>query len=104
MTGREQPRDGDGGGNADWDQFAAQLATVTGVSARQVQPDARLVADLGLDSLAIAEVVVMLLADYQLDALSERLQNSTWHEVTVGMLYGEYRSGRRAGDWQLRAE
>jgi acyl carrier protein len=104
MTGRGDPPGGNSSGSAEWDQFARRLATVTGVGTAQVQPDARLVDDLGLDSIAIAEVVVMLLADYQLDGLSERLQSSNWRDVTVGTLYDEYRTGRRASEWQVRAD
>lgn len=66
-------------------------------------PDARLVEDLGLDSLALIELAVMALVDYELEALSEGLQQSSWEGVTVGDLYRECGTGHPR-DWQIRGE
>jgi acyl carrier protein len=87
----------------EWDEFAARVAEATGVDAARVRPETRLVEDLELDSLAITEVVVVLLVDFQLDGLSERLQRSGWQDITAGDVYEELRNGKRGG-WDLRVE
>jgi Phosphopantetheine attachment site len=88
-------------GDEGWEEFRARLSELTGVPLEDVTPAARLVEDLGLDSLGITEVAVLLLVDYELDGLSDGLQRSGWDGVTAGDVYEECRGGRRGG-WELK--
>jgi acyl carrier protein len=75
-----------------WEAFAAKVAEVADVRPDEVGRETRLVDDLGVDSLALAELVVLLLVDYGLEDLSESLQDSDWGELKVGALYDECRA------------
>jgi acyl carrier protein len=69
-----------------WEDFATSIALVGLVSLDAVTPDARLIEDLDLDSLALTEVVVMLMTEYDLGTRTE-LERREWRGVTVGALY-----------------
>jgi acyl carrier protein len=75
-----------------WQQFVARVAEVADVSPDELTRETRFVEDLGLDSLALVEIVVALLVDFGLEELSENLQDSAWVDVTLGMVYDEYRT------------
>ena len=75
-----------------WQEFVRIVAEVADVSSNELMRETRLVEDLGLDSLALVEIVVALLVDFGVEELSETMQDSAWVEVTLGMVYDEYRT------------
>jgi acyl carrier protein len=77
-----------------WDDFAATVAGIARVPVEGVRRDTRLVGDLGLDSLALTEVIVALIVDFDMEALSTELEERDWGAVTIGSLYDEYLSIR----------
>ncbi|HEX8075822.1 MAG TPA: hypothetical protein VF545_12685 [Thermoleophilaceae bacterium] len=79
-----------GGGEAGWERFAAEIAQIAEVPSTEVGPEARIVEDLGYDSLALAELALVLIDDYDMEALAESLGEKTWDGVTAGQLYDEY--------------
>ncbi len=79
-----------------WESFAAAIARAGGVPAEVVTQRSRLVADLGLDSLALSEVVVFLLVELEVATLDTDLATRDWDRVTVGELFEEYQRGERA--------
>jgi acyl carrier protein len=79
----------------DWGTFASYVAEIAGVEPSGVRREMRLVDDLNLDSLGVTELVVLLLADFELEGLSQRLVNADWTVVTVGDIYDEYSEGHR---------
>jgi acyl carrier protein len=78
---------------ADWEDFVAAVAAAAQVREDAISPATRLGTDLGVDSLALTEVVVMLIVDFDMDGLSDQLDQRQWGSVTVGELYDEYRAG-----------
>jgi acyl carrier protein len=59
----------------------------------QVQEGSRLIEDVGLDSLSLAELVVILIEKYDMFSLSQTLEERSWEKVTVRSLYDEYLTG-----------
>jgi acyl carrier protein len=72
-----------------WPEYRAAVASCAFVSAEAVSPAMRLDQDLGLDSLALTELVVVLIVDFGWDALGEDLEEREWKGTTVGELFGE---------------
>jgi acyl carrier protein len=79
-----------------FEEFAAALAEVARVPARSVGPRTPLLDGLGLDSLSLTELIVLLMLEFDMDSLSNRIEARDWSLVTVGQLYDEYRSGPTA--------
>lgn len=73
-----------------WEQFCSDLATIADAAADEIQRDTRLIADLALDSLALAEVVAMLVVDYDVRTLANSLEERDWTDAVAGDLYSEY--------------
>jgi hypothetical protein len=69
-----------------WDRFAADVAAIAQVPAEAVSRDARVIEDLGLDSLALLEVVV-LLAETTGGVGTEELETRRWDGVRLGDLF-----------------
>ena len=82
-------------GKLGWEQFAAAIADVSGVQVGRISESSRLIEDLGLDSLALSEVIVFLLVELEMDSLGADLQDREWVRVTVGELFTEYSTHRR---------
>lgn len=82
------------GGKLQWREFAQAVAGAANVPAEAITAESRLLDDLGLDSLALSEVVVMLLVDLGMASLESGLGQRDWRHVTVGELFEEYRQGR----------
>lgn len=59
------------------------LADKMDVDARQITPEARLVDDLGMDSLAAIEVVFALKEAFQIDIQQESLENDMQNMTLV---------------------
>jgi acyl carrier protein len=53
-----------------------------------------LIDDLGIDSLALSELVVFLLVDLQMTSLESDLGKRDWTMVKVGELFDEYARGQ----------
>lgn len=83
------------GQRADWDQFADSIATVADCDPSVLRPEMRLIADLGLDSLGLAELITALVLDFDMESLASDLDDRQWELVTLGDLHEEQRSGVR---------
>jgi acyl carrier protein len=70
-----------------WPQLAAEIAELGRVPVEQVRHESLLVDDLGLDSLALAELVVLLSDGPQAQALAESAETRDWSTVTAGELW-----------------
>ena len=82
--------------SSSWEAFSAAVAASVHVPAEQISPRTRLDRDLGLDSLALTELVVLLIVEFDMQGLAAELEQRDWTTVTVGALYEEYRNGREA--------
>jgi acyl carrier protein len=76
-----------------WEEFATEVAEIAQVAAAEVGPDTKVLEDLALDSLALAELGVVLVDKYDLGTLSSDLEARSWDNVTVRALYDEYLTG-----------
>lgn len=84
-----------------WREFAATIALAGDLDVCQVSASSKLVEDLNLDSLALFEVVVALLVDYELRELPQTLRDGDWSGVTVGIMF-DLIYDRESPGWQLR--
>ena len=84
------------GGTATLGDFVATIARTADIPAERLAAQTRLVPDLGLDSLALTEVVVTLVAEYDMATLADDVDDRDWNEMTAQDLYDEYLSGRPA--------
>lgn len=78
-------------GRISQDKFLAAIGEIAGLDDGGPSVDARLVRDLGMDSVALAEVATFLIVDLGVDSVAETLDTRDWSEVTVAELYAEYR-------------
>jgi acyl carrier protein/RimJ/RimL family protein N-acetyltransferase len=76
-----------------WEEFVAEVAGIAEVPAADVQSGSRVLEDLALDSLALAELGVVLVDRYDTWSLSRELETRSWENVTVRDLYNEYLTG-----------
>jgi acyl carrier protein len=76
-----------------WEQFVAEVAEIAQVPLDSVQPDTRVLEDLALDSLALAELGVVLVDKYHTWSPTNNLETRQWGNVTIRALYDEYLSG-----------
>jgi acyl carrier protein len=76
-----------------WEQFVAELAAIAQVCETEIQPDSRVLEDLALDSLALAELGVVLVDKYGTWSSSNHLEARRWDNVTVRELYDDYLGG-----------
>jgi acyl carrier protein len=79
----------------DWEAFARAVADVARVPAAQVGPETRLLEDLNLDSLALAELIVLLTVDLGMSKLEAELGTREWERVSLRQLFDEYQRGER---------
>ena len=77
----------------EFDEFRAEIANVTDVPVDDVRAESRVLEDLALDSLALAELGVVLVDRFDTYSLSRDLETRRWDNVTVRDLYDEYLSG-----------
>ena len=57
----------------------------------------RVIEDLGLDSLALAELVVVLMEKYGMSSVPQTLEDRVGENLTAGTLYDEYLAGGPTG-------
>jgi len=78
-----------GGEGIGWTDLAVEIAAIGRLPVERVEPEALLIDDLGFDSLAIAELIVLLVDDYGISTLPQDLESRDWTDVTVGQLRDE---------------
>jgi acyl carrier protein len=79
-----------------WEDFVTEVAAIAEVPATQITAETRVLEDLALDSLALAELGVVLVDKYDTHSLSRELETRRWDNVTVRSLYEEYLTGAAA--------
>jgi acyl carrier protein len=84
-----------GSADATWERFADEVAVLGKIPRDSVTPQAKLGEDLGLDSLAMAEVVALAIEEYNAAQLARDIENRDWDGMTLGELYAEC-AGRSA--------
>jgi acyl carrier protein len=72
-----------------WAALTDGIAGIARIDAASLRPQTRLVEDLGLDSLALTEVIVLLLVDFGLDDPAGELEERDWAGVTIGDVHAE---------------
>jgi acyl carrier protein len=72
-----------------FEQFVDELVAVAQVSREEVSRDSRLVEDLGLDSLALLEVLALVDDNYGADTAIDELETRGWAGVTAGELFDQ---------------
>jgi acyl carrier protein len=77
------------GGGTDWERFATDVGRMVDAPPAEVRPETRIFEDLGYDSLALAELVVTLIDEYEMEGLADSLGERTWEGVTAGQLFEE---------------
>jgi hypothetical protein len=78
-----------------WPEFAQRLAQAGGVEPGAIRPDTSLVADLALDSLTLAELVIWLIERYAPATMVHDLEDHDWDRMTAGRLFDECTAGSR---------
>jgi acyl carrier protein len=73
-----------------WDSFVAELALIARMPTAEIEAGARLVEDLGLDSVALSEVVVVLIDQHGADPDPQLLEQS-WEGLTVRGVFDAFR-------------
>ena len=73
----------------EWDRFAGEVAAIADTPVERLRPETRLVEDLDFDSIQLAEVAVLLIADY--GAEGGGVGGRSWNGTTVGELFEEVR-------------
>lgn len=71
----------------EWSFFVTRLAEFARAPADSITPEARLVADLGFDSLALAELGLSLRAAYETGERPLELDGRNWATTTAGQLF-----------------
>jgi acyl carrier protein len=89
--------------NMSWDDLIAEISRVADLPPKRIDRESRLVADLGLDSLALTELAVVLIDQYQVESLSAKLEQVPWDALTVEALFTTYVKGSGA-DSRARTE
>lgn len=79
----------DGAHRSEWGRFAGRVASVGELEPERVTEASRIVEDLGFDSLALLELAVVLIDEYEMERLSERLAERNWENTSVGELFSE---------------
>lgn len=90
-----------------WEEFVSAIAETTDVQRDGLVPETTLVRDLGLDSLALAELVALLVVEFGMETLAAELDDRRWGSITLGELYEEQRTGERvrpAAEFDLRLD
>jgi acyl carrier protein len=86
---------GDNRASSDWQEFAERIAELTGRPAELISPEARLMRDLALDSLALAELGVSLREAYERPDHPIRFEDRDWEQTTAGDLFEDCVGARR---------
>jgi acyl carrier protein len=82
MTTLEQPVER-------WLELADALAAIAQLPVDEISPSARLIEDLDLDSLALAELVVFAAERAERATASDQFEGRRWDGVTLAQFYTE---------------
>lgn len=74
--------------------FTGLVAKTLNTPRGALEPGTRLIEDLGVDSLALAELLVVMITELRMEQLAEDLAEREWTNVTLGDLYQEYELGQ----------
>jgi acyl carrier protein len=74
----------------DWNELVGEVADFAQVPDQAIDRQTLLIEDLGLDSLALTELLITLIEEYEIDALSAELFARTWERVSIGELFEIY--------------
>lgn len=74
-----------------WAKLTREVAALAEVDERALHP-ATTVRELDLDSLALTELVVVLITELGMEHLSDDLESRDWSEVTLGSIYDEWQA------------
>lgn len=85
-----------------WEDFVKEVAAIAEVPDGEITAETRVLEDLALDSLALAELGVVLVDKYDTHSLSRDLETRLWDNVTVRSLYEEYLTGTAATESRRR--
>lgn len=85
---------GDGRSTSEWLSFAQHLAEVTQMPAEEISPDVQVMRGLGLDSLALAELLLALREAYEPPGRQIQLDGRNWQTITVAQLYEDFTGSR----------
>jgi acyl carrier protein len=85
---------GDGRSDTEWLSFKQRLAEATRMPAEEISPGAHLVGNLGLDSLALAELVMSLREAYESPNRQIQLEGRNWETITVAQLFEDFTGAR----------
>jgi acyl carrier protein len=69
-----------------WEAFASEVAQVVFVPVESVRREARLIEDLDADSLAVVELVIAMVDDYDL-SVPDGIDPARWKGLTAGQLF-----------------
>lgn len=78
-----------------FNEFAEQVQQIVQTTG-PISSESKLVNDLGLDSLAISELVVGLVVELRIDSLLDDAETRDWTQTTVGDLYDRWRQATAA--------
>jgi acyl carrier protein len=72
-----------------WEAFTARVAEIADIEPSQVHPESLLIRELGLDSLALTELVLVVIYDLGGEALANDILERSWETVSAGQLYDD---------------
>jgi len=73
-----------------WDELVAIVSNFVEIPAGEIHDDTLLIDGLGLDSLALTELLITLIEEHQVESLEQELFSRSWEGVTLGQLYDLY--------------
>lgn len=82
-------------GAQEWSSFVRLLGQLSRAPADSVTPDARLVRDLGFDSLALAELALSLREKYETADHQLEFDGLRWNTTTAGQLFENCTAGAK---------
>jgi acyl carrier protein len=85
---------GDGRPASEWPSFVQHLAEVSQTPADEIKPDAEVMRGLGLDSLALAQLIVALREAYESPSRQIQLDSRNWQTITVAQLFEDFTGSR----------
>jgi acyl carrier protein len=69
-----------------WEAFAGEVAQAVFVPVESVRRETRLIEDLDADSLAVVELVIAMVDDYDL-TVPDGIDPARWKGITAGQLF-----------------